>query len=92
VVNVVILQGAAVPGTGSVFHLQIEGGGFSGTVGEGCVEVRMSGDVAEYVRTVIQSGLLFVVKGRYVTAGKYIEAESVSALRDKLDVGDSLWD
>jgi hypothetical protein len=89
-VNVVVLQGAAIPGSGSVFYLQILGGSFSGAHD---VEVRVSGSVAEYVQTVIESGLLCVVKGQYVPSASqsYVQAESVAFLRDKLDSGDPLW-
>jgi hypothetical protein len=87
-VNVVILQGAIVPGTDSVFYLQINGNKFEGARD---VEVHMAGDVASYVKTVIQSGLLCVLKGRYVPDGNYIEAESVSLLKDLLERGESMW-
>jgi hypothetical protein len=87
--NVVVLQGAAIPGTNSAFYLQISGSSFTGSKD---VEVRMSGGVAEYVQKVIATGLLCVVKGRYVPNEKYIMAESVSLLRDKLDIGGPMWD
>jgi hypothetical protein len=87
-INVVALQGAAVPGTDSVFYLQTQGPVFSGARD---AEIHMAGGVAAYVKTVIQSGLLCVVKGRYVPAGNYIEAESVALLRDRLAAGDPLW-
>jgi hypothetical protein len=87
-INVVALQGAAVPGDDSVFYLQIQGSVFSGARD---AEIRMSGGVAAYVKTAIKSGLLCVVKGRYVPAGNYVEAESVSLLRDRLAAGDPMW-
>lgn len=87
-INVIALQGAAVPGTDSVFYLQLHGATFTGAQD---AEIRVSGGVAEYVATAIKSGLLCVVKGRYVPAGNYIEAESVSLLRDRLSPGDPLW-
>jgi hypothetical protein len=87
-INVVVVQGAAVPGTASVFYLQINGGSFTGAHD---VEVHISGSVSDYVQTVVQSGLLCVVKGRYIPSGNYIEAESVSFLRSKLGSGDQLW-
>jgi hypothetical protein len=87
-VNVALLQGAAVPETDAVFYLQMFGLEFTGAKD---AEIHVSGDVAVYVKTVIQSGLLCVVKGRYVPAGNYIDAESVSFLRDQLKEGDPLW-
>jgi hypothetical protein len=92
VVNVVVIQGAVISGAGSAFFLQIDGEVFSSSVSAGSVSVKASGEVAEYVATVIQSGLLCVVKGRYVPAGNYIEAEAVSMFRDKLEEGDPMWD
>jgi hypothetical protein len=87
-INVVVLQGAAVPGTDSVFYLQIQGETFSGAHD---VEIHMSGGVAAYVKTALRAGLLCVVKGRYVPSGGCVEAESVSLLRDQLSMGDPLW-
>jgi hypothetical protein len=87
-INVVALQGAAVPGTDSVFYLQIQGETFSGARD---AEIHMTGGVAAYVKTAIRSGLLCVVKGSYVPSGNYIEAESVALLRDQLAAGDPLW-
>jgi hypothetical protein len=87
-INVVALQGAAVPGTDSVFYLQIQGDVFSGAQD---AEIHVSGGVAAYVKTALRSGLLCVVKGRYVPAGNYIEADSVSLLRAQLAEGDPLW-
>jgi hypothetical protein len=87
-VNVVVLQGAAVPGTDAVFYLQIAGSVFTGAKD---AEIHVSGDVAAYVKTVIKRGLLCVVKGAYVPAGNYVEADSVSFLRDRLEDGASLW-
>jgi hypothetical protein len=87
-INVVALQGAAVPGTATVFYLQINGPVFTGATD---VEVRMEGGVAEYVQTAIKRGLLCVVKGRYVPAENYVAAESVALLRDQLEDGEPLW-
>jgi hypothetical protein len=87
-INVVVLQGTAIPGTSSVFYLQISGDVFTGSHD---VEVRMSGSVAGYVQTVIETGLLCVVKGKYVAKEKYIVAEAVFLLRGKLNIGDPLW-
>jgi hypothetical protein len=88
-INVVVLQGAAVPGSGSVFYLQIAGAAFSG---EKDVEIHVGGEVAAYVKTVIQAGLLCIVKGKYVPGALYVEGETVSFLRDKKNIGDKLWE
>jgi hypothetical protein len=87
--NVVVLQGAAIPGTDTVFYLQINGEEFTESKD---AEIRMSGDVAKYVGTIIQPGLLCVAKGKYVPAGNYIEAESASFLRDRKNIGDTMWE
>jgi hypothetical protein len=86
--NVVALQGAAVPGGASVFYLQINGSVFSGAKD---VEVRVEGAVAEYVQTAMQPGLLCIVKGRYVPDENCVAAEAVSFLRDKRGYGEELW-
>jgi hypothetical protein len=88
-VNTVVLQGAAVPATDSVFYLQIQGETFSGAQD---AEIHMAGGVAAYVKTALRSGLLCIVKGSYVPAGNYIEADSVSLLRAQLAEGDPLWE
>jgi hypothetical protein len=88
-INVVALQGAAIPGAGSVFYLQIEGPAFTGKKD---VEIHVGGEVAAYVQTVIQAGLLCIVKGKYVPDALYIEGETVSFLRDKKNIGDKLWE
>jgi hypothetical protein len=72
-----------------VFYLQIHGGSFDETRD---VEIHASGAVAEYVDKTLQSGLLCVAKGSYVPSGNYIEADSVAFLRDKLGIGDPLWE
>lgn len=87
-INVVAMQGAAVPGGASAFYLQINGPVFAGAKD---VEVRVEGSVAEYVQAAMQPGLLCVVKGRYVPEGGYVAAEAVSFLRDKLELGEELW-
>jgi hypothetical protein len=88
-VNVVVLQGAAVPAFSDYFYLQITGGGFAETRE---AKIVMSGAVAEYVAKTMQSGLLCIVKGAYVPSGNYIQAESVAFLQDKLELGDQMWE
>lgn len=88
-VNVVVLQGAAVPESSSVFYLQIGGETFSGSKD---AKVLVSGAVAEYVGRTIKAGLLCFVKGSYVPSGNYVEAETVAFMRDKLETGGVMWD
>jgi hypothetical protein len=88
-INVIALQGAAMPGSASAFFLQITGPTF---MGKKDVEVHVNGEVADYVQTVIQDGLLCVIKGRYVPGETYVDAETVSFLRDKKKIGDEIWE
>jgi hypothetical protein len=87
-VNVVVLQGAAVPDSGSAFYLQIQSGAFAGAKE---AKIAVFDDVAAYVSKTIQRGLMCIVKGVYVPSGNYIKAESVAFLRDKLSDGDQMW-
>jgi hypothetical protein len=86
--NVVVLQGAAIPGSASAFFMQITGPTFTGKKD---VEAHISGEVAAYVQTVIQEGLLCIIKGKYVPGETYIDVETVSFLRDKKNAGDEMW-
>jgi hypothetical protein len=88
-INAVVLQGAAIPGSASAFFLQITGPTFTAKKD---VETRVSGEVAGYVQTVIQTGLMCVVKGKYLPGNTYIEAETVSFLRDKKNIGETMWE
>jgi hypothetical protein len=88
-INVIALQGASIPGTASAFYLQITGPVFTG---QQDVEIHIGGDVAAYVQKTIQTGLLCVVKGKYVPGGLYIDADAVSFLRDKKNAGDPMWE
>jgi hypothetical protein len=88
-INVVALQGASIPDSMFKFYLQITGPAFEERKD---VEIHVGGDVASYVQTVIKSGLLCVIKGKYVPGELYIEAETVSFLRDKKDIGDAMWE
>jgi hypothetical protein len=87
--NVIVLQGADIPGSASAFFIQITGPVFTGKKD---VEAHISGEVAAYVQTVIQAGLLCVIKGKYVPGATYIDAETVSFLRDKKNIGDEIWE
>jgi hypothetical protein len=70
-VNVIVLQGAAIPDSKDIFYLQIRSGAF---VGAEEVIVAVFGDVAEYVSKTIQRGLMCCVKGAYVPSANYIRA------------------